>query len=120
MIFFRYVMIHCFFAGNEGNEGKDEYTEHTSTTVNSVSCSSNADATAFSAAKSAHVNAFAEAHKHACSKTSDPKWNGSIVSDWQKGAAFAVAKVSSTSKKPAFCCLHACVQFLVISSVSLP
>jgi uncharacterized protein YmfQ (DUF2313 family) len=62
--------------------------------VNTISCSANADAQAVSAAKDAHVNAFAAAHKHACSQKNDPKWNGSIVSDWEKGAAFAVAKVS--------------------------
>jgi hypothetical protein len=40
------------------------------------------------------VSALAEAHKKACSQKNDPKWNGSVVSVWEKGAAFAVAKVS--------------------------
>jgi hypothetical protein len=54
------------------------------------------------------VSAFAAAHKHACSQTNDPKWNGSIVSDWQKGAAYAVAKVSITFLNPCpFLFLHA-------------
>jgi hypothetical protein len=86
---------HTRFAGNEGNEGKDNYTVTQTTTVNSISCSSNAEATAVASAKSAHVNAFAEAHKKACSEKNDPKWNGSLVSVWEKGAAYAVAKVST-------------------------
>jgi hypothetical protein len=90
------------FAGNEGNEGKDSVTVTKTSTVNSVSCSSNADATAFSASKDAHVSALAEAHKAACSEKNDPKWNGSVVSVWEKGAAYAVAKVSLGDVKPAF------------------
>jgi hypothetical protein len=98
---------HTRFAGNEGNEGKDNFTVTQTTTVNSISCSSNAEATAIASAKSAHVNAFAEAHKKACSETKDPKWNGSLVSVWEKGAAYAVAKVSTLDTVLLSCFYHA-------------
>jgi hypothetical protein len=103
-------------AGNEGNEGKDTTTTTKSSKVNSISCSASADSTAYSSSKNAHVTAFAAAHKHACSQTNDPKWNGSIVSDWQKGAAHAVAAVSITFLKQClFVFLHAEVTLEAVS-----
>jgi hypothetical protein len=60
--------------------------------VNSISCTANANAKAISYAKNAHVNAYAEAHKNACSGGKKRK---SIVSVWQKDVAVAVAKVSA-------------------------
>jgi hypothetical protein len=89
---FTNVLIVESFAGNEGDEGNDHYIVDKQTTVNSISCTANADAQAVSYARDAHVNAFAEAHKNACS---DGKIKKSIVNVWESGVAKAVAKVSS-------------------------
>jgi hypothetical protein len=87
-----------------GNEADNTFTTTKTTTGNSISCSANADATAFSYARDAHVSAFANAHKSACSNDGTKK---DFVKYWEKDVAVAVAKVSTES----FPCLDLpCIQ----------
>jgi hypothetical protein len=73
-------------------QGGDKTTVTSTTSSNTISCDAKADSKAISEAKDAHVNAYAEAHKYACSGGSKEK---TIVKVWAADVAVAVAKVSA-------------------------
>jgi hypothetical protein len=80
-------------AGNEGDEGHDRWeTMTTPGRSSSVSCSVVADSRAFSAARDAHVEALAEAHKRSCS---DEYANSEVhIAKVYEDKAYAIAEVS--------------------------
>jgi hypothetical protein len=88
----RLLLMFSTLAGDEGNGG-NKGTTTTAPKGSSVSCSANAEATSFSAATSAHVEAILEVELEACSaKTGAESLKAKYEGLWKK-AAKAVAEV---------------------------